>query len=302
LFALHDVSLGETFSAENVCTIRPGHGLPPKYLDEFLGRRAARAILCGAPLTWDLLALTMKTVATIEARTTSSRLPGKVLLPVLGKPLLDLLIERLRRVPQIDQVVVATTVNTGDDAIEDVARRLGAGCFRGSEEDVLDRVLRAARSHGADVIVEITGDCPLIDPPTVSRVIDTFRANRVDYCANILERTYPRGMDVQVFPTAVLAEVARLTNDPADREHVSLYIYNHPERFRLLNVTSGLPAGAADLRLTVDTPQDFEQIRRIYEDLYPVKPDFVLSDILALFERQPELRELNRHVAQKLVR
>jgi spore coat polysaccharide biosynthesis protein SpsF len=221
---------------------------------------------------------------------------------VLGKPLLELLIERLRRVPLLDHIVVATTVNGTDDAIEHLALRLGVGCYRGNEEDVLDRVLRAARSRGADLIVEITGDCPVIDPATISRVIEAFRSNQVDYCSNVLERTYPRGMDVQVFPVAVLEAVARLTSDPTDHEHVSLYIYNHPERFRLLNVASGLPVAAATLRLTVDTPKDFDLIRQIYEELYPVKPDFGLSDILALFERRPELPDLNREIQQKPVR
>src|SRR5262249_27278542 len=153
-------------------------------------------------------------------------------------------------------------------------------------------VLWAARNVHADVIVETTGDCPLIDSGTVTRVIDTFLSSNVDYCSNILELTYPRGMDVQVFPLAVLEEVARLTDDPVDHEHVSNYIYEHPERFRLLNVTSNLPLDAASLRLTVDTPDDFEVVKRVFETLYPTKPDFALHDILALFERQPELAEI----------
>jgi spore coat polysaccharide biosynthesis protein SpsF len=244
----------------------------------------------------------MRIVATIQARMRSSRLPGKVLLPVVGKPLLELMIERLRRVSALDAIVVATTVDASCDPIEALARRLGVGCFRGSEEDVLDRVLQAARAAGADLIVETTGDCPLIDPLTVQRVVESFLAHEVDYCSNILTRTYPRGMDVQVFPTTVLEEVARLTGDQADREHVSLYIYEHPERFRLLNVESGLPREAAELRLTVDAPEDFELIKAIYEALYPADPAFGLREILALFAQRPGLRELNRHVLQKAVR
>src|SRR5690606_32345436 len=111
----------------------------------------------------------------------------------------------------------------------------------GSEEDVLARVLGAAQGAGADLIVETTADCPLIDPGVIDQLLDTFRTNKVDYCANVLAPTYPRGLDAQVFPTSVLADVASRTNDPADREHVSLYIYEHPERYRLLNVASGLP-------------------------------------------------------------
>ena len=244
----------------------------------------------------------MKIVCTIEGRMHSSRLPGKVMLPILGRPMLELMIERLRRAPQIDEIVIATTDDPSCEPIAELAARVGVGCFRGSEEDVLDRVLQAARSAAADVIVETTGDCPVIDPAVVSEVIETFRKSDVDYCANVLDRTYPRGMDVQVFPTRALAEVAGLTDDPADHEHVSLYIYEHPERYRLLNVKSDLPPDVADLRLTVDTPEDFRLVTEIYERLYPTKPDFGLSDIVKLFERNPELREINREIHQKAVR
>lgn len=240
----------------------------------------------------------MKIVCTIEARMRSRRLPGKVLRPVLGRPLLELMIERLRRARRIEEIVVATTVDPSCQPIEDLAHRLGVGCYRGSEDDVLDRVLQAAKSVNADLIVETTGDCPLIDPATIDRVIETFLASDVDYCANVLERTYPRGMDVQVFPTAVLEEAARRTQDPSDREHVSLYIYQRPERFRLLNVAYERPE-SADLRLTVDTPEDFALIQRVYEALYRDKPDFDLADILRLMDARPELREINAEIRQK---
>lgn len=244
----------------------------------------------------------MRIVATIEARMTSSRLPGKVLRPVLGRPLLARMIERLRRVWQLDQVMVATTVNASDDPIAKLAAELGVGCFRGSEEDVLGRVLGAARAAGADLIVETTGDCPLIDPAVIDQVIATFRANDVDYCANVLKPSYPRGMDVQVFPTEILARVDRLTADPADREHVSLYIYEHPEQFRLLNVASGLRPADAEHRLTVDTPDDLELVRQIFERLYPENPTFGLAEILDVLRADPVLATLNRHVTQKAVR
>jgi spore coat polysaccharide biosynthesis protein SpsF len=243
----------------------------------------------------------MNIVCTIQARMSSTRLPGKVMLPILGRPMLELMIERLRRVKQINAVVVATTTDQSCDVIESLAHRLGVGCYRGSEEDVLDRVLQASRAAKADVIVETTGDCPVIDPEAIDRVIDTFLVSDVDYCSNILERTYPRGMDVQVFPLAVLEQVATLTQDPADHEHVSLYIYRHPERFRLRNVSSGLLPEAAQLRLTVDTQDDFELIKRIYEHLYRDKPDFGLADILDLCRQHPELTALNQHVQQKVV-
>lgn len=244
----------------------------------------------------------MKTVITIEARMRSTRLPGKVLKPVLGRPLLALMIERMQQVWQADQIVVATTDNRADDPIADLAQQLGVGWFRGSEDDVLDRVLKAAQSVNADLIVEMTGDCPLADPLIVDQMIGIFKTNSVDYCANVLTRTYPRGMDTQVFPVKVLAQVSELTQDPTDHEHVSLYIYNHPEHFRLLNVVSGYPLDVADLRLTVDTPEDFELIQAIYHELYPVNPRFNLSNILDLFKRRPELKMVNQNIQQKHIR
>jgi spore coat polysaccharide biosynthesis protein SpsF len=244
----------------------------------------------------------VKTVAIVQARMSSSRLPGKIMRPVVGRPLLELLVERLKRARRVDEVVIATTTNDGDDLVESLTQRLGIGCFRGSEHDVLDRVLRAAHAAQADVIVEITGDCPLIDFEVIDDLVDVYQRNDYDYVANILTRTYPRGLDTQVFATSVLEEVARLTNDPADHEHVSLYIYEHPERFKLHNVESGLPKEFWDLRLTVDTAEDFELVRRIYEELYSVNPAFTLKDLIELFQRQPELRGINQHIRQKAVR
>lgn len=244
----------------------------------------------------------MKVVCTIEARLAATRLPRKVLLPVAGKPMLELMIERLQRARTLDEVVIATTDRPGDDAIEELGQRLGVGTFRGSEEDVLARVLGAARAYEADLIVETTGDCPLIDPAIVDKVVADYRIGGADFVSNILPYTTPRGTDVRVFSTAALARVDELTHDPADREHVSLYFIERPNEYRLRNVETALPAFAADLRLTVDTPEDLELIRRIFEDLYPVKPDFTLSDVLELLQGRPELIELNRHVQQKRVR
>jgi spore coat polysaccharide biosynthesis protein SpsF len=243
-----------------------------------------------------------KIACIVEARMRSTRLPGKVLKPILGRPMLALLVERLGRVRQIDAIVIATTENSADDCIAALAQQLGVQSYRGSEDDVLGRVLGAARSVHADLIVEVTGDCPLIDPGVIDQLIATYKTNLTDYCANVLSRTYPRGMEAQVFSVDVLARAADSTQDPIDREHVSLYIYEHPDTFRLLNVASGLPPHAAELRLTVDTQEDFDLILRIFETLYPDNPGFSLMDILALFERQPELRAINQSVQQKAIR
>ena len=244
----------------------------------------------------------MKTVAIIEARMTSTRLPGKILLPILGKPMLELLIERLKRAKLIDQIVVATTHNPSDDVVEKLTQRIRVGCFRGSEDDVLDRVLCAARANEADVIVEITADCPLIDPSVLDQVIRIYETKNVDYVSNILKRTYPRGMETQVFSTAVLENVARLTQDPVDHEHVSLYIYEHPETFTVFNVASDLPEKYRDIRLTVDTVEDFQLINAIYELLYPQNPTFTLTDIINLLGKRKDLLEINQNIQQKQVR
>lgn len=243
----------------------------------------------------------MRFVATIEARMTSSRLPGKVLKETTGRPMLELMVERLRRVPLLDQIVIATTTNATDDPVETLARRLGIGWFRGSEEDVLARVLGAAHAHEADVIVELTGDCPLIDPAIVTRCIEDYRTGGADYVANVLERTYPIGMDTQVFATKILEDVARRTDDTTDHEHVSLYIYRHPELYRLRNLTASAALHDPELRLTLDTPADFELIDSIFRHFLPTKPDFDLADILALLKQQPALRALNSHVQHRRV-
>ena len=243
----------------------------------------------------------MKTVATIEARMTSTRLPGKVLMPVMGKQMLEYMIERVRRVSELDEIIVATTINDTDQPIVDLAERLGVGCFRGSENDVMGRVLSAAQYYEADVIVELTGDCPLIDPDVISSVIRCFSQGEADYASNVPIRTYPIGMETQVFPTSILADAASMTQDPTDREHVSLYIYSHPERYHIVTVHSGLPKRWHGIRLTLDTVEDFELINEIFKTLYPSNPQFTLRDILALLRSKPELLELNNNVAKKPV-
>jgi len=244
----------------------------------------------------------MKVVAIIEARMASTRLPGKTLAPIMGRPMLALLIERLARSHLVQQIVVATTDRPEDVAIQQVAERLKAGCFRGSSEDVLDRVLRAAQEFKADLIVEVTGDCPLIDPAIVDQVVQKALETGCDYVGNFPHRTYPRGLEVRAFPTKTLAEVATLTSDPADREHVSLYIYEHPDQYKVMYIESGLPERWREARLTVDTTEDLEVVRTVFENLYPENPNFGLVDIIGFLERKPEILEINRQTRDKPVR
>jgi spore coat polysaccharide biosynthesis protein SpsF len=242
-----------------------------------------------------------RVVCTIEARMTSSRLPGKVLLPVLGRPLLEHMVERLRRSRRIDAIVLATTAEAASDPLEALAAELGIGCFRGSEDDVLARVLGAAQASGADIIVETTGDCPLIDPTWLDVVVDAYLGDGgCDFCSNTLTETFPRGTDVRVFSTEALAEVAQATQDPADREHVSLYFWTHPERYHLREVRSPDPT-LGSLRLTVDTPEDLALVRAVFERLYPQSPAFGLDEIATLLREHPEIRALNASIQQKAV-
>jgi spore coat polysaccharide biosynthesis protein SpsF len=239
--------------------------------------------------------------ATIEARMSSTRLPGKVLLDAAGKPMLERMIERVRRVPSLDGIVIATTSNPGDDPIVELAQRLEVGIFRGSEDDVMSRVLGAAQSHGVDVIVELTGDCPVIDPLLIERVIEAYLASGADYCSNVLTRSYPIGMDTQVFGTHILADAFSRTDDPSDREHVSLFIYRHPELYRLHNVLADPRHRKPDLRLTLDTHEDLRLLRAVFDQLLPAHPDFGLDDILDLLQRRTDLQELNAHVEHRWV-
>lgn len=231
----------------------------------------------------------------------SSRLPGKVLAQVDGKPMLERMIERLKHAPSLSEIVIATTQNTSDDAVEELARRLKVGIWRGSEDDVLSRVLDAAQAHGADVIVELTGDCPLIDPAIVERVIDQYKALGADYVSNVLKRSYPIGMDTQVFATSILADVARRTSDPADREHVSLFIYRHPELYSLANVEADSFSHRPELRLTLDTAEDLEVIRKIFLALLPRGPSFSLHEILKFLDAHPATAAINAQVQHRHV-
>ena len=232
---------------------------------------------------------------------TSTRLPGKVLLDAAGKPMLERMVERVRCVPSLDGIIIATTTNACDDPIVELAERLGVGAFRGSEGDVMSRVLGAAQAHGVDIIVELTGDCPVIDPMLIERVIQAYHESGADYCANILTRSYPIGMDTQVFGTHILADAFRRTDDPSDREHVSLFIYRHPELYSLHNVLSDDRHRLPDLRLTLDTPEDLPLLRGVFEGLLPQNPDFNLDDILNLLQERPELREANAHIEHRWV-
>jgi len=244
----------------------------------------------------------MNIIATIEARMASSRLPGKILKEAVGKPLLELMVERVRKSKLLNNVVVATTVESSDDVTEKACQKMGVNCFRGSNDDVLERVLKAAQTYKADLIVELTGDCPLLDPIQMDRVIQYYLDHSFDYVSNFRDRLFPRGTETQVFSVKVLEDVARRTQDAADHEHVSLFIYEHPEIYKLGGVSAELFYNRPDLRLTVDTPLDYELIQTVFERLYPKNNEFTLKDVINLLDSEPALKVLNQQIQQKPVR
>jgi spore coat polysaccharide biosynthesis protein SpsF len=240
----------------------------------------------------------MKIVATIEARMTSSRLPGKVLMPVLGKPMLYYLVLRLRAVPSIDTIVLATTSNATDDPLEAFATETGIACFRGSEDDVMQRVVDAAESTAADMVVEITGDCPIIDPEIVEQTIRMFKAHDADYVGNAQVRSYPDGMDVQVFRLNTLKRSAALTIDRLDREHVTLHIRNHPELFSHVHLVAPPEIHWPELGLTLDEKADYELLKRIIEH-FEDAPLFTCLDVVRLLRDRPEWIAINQSIQRK---
>lgn len=239
----------------------------------------------------------MKTLIIVQARMTSTRLPGKVLLPLAGEPMLTRLIERLRRVHRADGILVATTTNTSDDPIAELCALLGVPCHRGSEYDVLSRYAEAARLHGADVVVRITSDCPLIDPALIDQVILAYEDGSSDYVSNMLPPTWPYGMAVEVFSAAALDQAHTEATQVAEREHVTPFLYWHPERYRLRNVAS--PVNLSHHRWTVDTPEDYALVSRLFDHLMPTRPTFTQADVLALLEQHPDWIAINQHIQQK---
>jgi spore coat polysaccharide biosynthesis protein SpsF len=253
----------------------------------------------------------MKTTAIIQARMQASRLPGKVLLDIAGQPMLTNVIERTSRAKSVNQVIVATTTDASDDPVEALCQMQGVFCYRGSMYDVLDRYYQASRACNTDVIVRITADCPIIDPSVIDKTVYTFlgTTNAIsnslfslpyDFVANRLpppwKRTYPIGLDTEVCSSEGLALAWTEARLPHQREHVMPFFYEQPERFRILLVNHDLDYGS--LRWTVDTPEDLELVRQIF-GYFPGRNDFSWLEVLALFERHPELAEINRRILHK---
>lgn len=246
----------------------------------------------------------MKIVAIIEARMGSSRLPGKMMMDVAGRPALARVFERLGRSQKLNQIVLATTTDPEDDVLEVLARDEGLEVFRGSVDDVLARLAGAARSVNADVVVEVTGDCILLDWQLIDEAIDIYLQGTYKFVTNILPDswTYPQGVDVFVFGAKDLYEAEQFADDVACRENPALYIQENPERYTPYVMKAPAHFTEPHWRFQLDYEEDLAFIRRIYEALQGKKPDFDLKDIFALIAENPELPQINIHMEEKAMR
>lgn len=241
-----------------------------------------------------------KIVCIIQARTGSSRLPNKIFLDLEGKKVLGRVIERVRDSKLINKIVIASPDKQEDDVIEEYVKENypEVGIYRGSENDVLDRYYKAAEKFKADIVIRITSDCPLMDAVVIDKVIQSFLDKDVDYASNVLvERNYPRGLDIEVFSFKALERIWQEAMDDDDREHVTLYLRKHPEIFSTYSVLNG--KDYSEYRLTLDQEEDYKLISLIYKRLLPQKENFGLLDIISLLEKESELSEINKNVEQK---
>lgn len=233
-------------------------------------------------------------LAVLQARTSSRRLPGKVLEPIGGEPMLCRQIERVRRAANLDALVVATSTDPADDPVARLGESMALPVHRGSLDDVLDRVHGAALAHDADHVVRLTGDCPLSDPAVIDACIELHRAGGHDYTSNVHPPTWPDGLDVEVVTRDALEQAWCEASIPVEREHVTWFIHQRPGRFRIGNLVCD--TNRSDLRWTVDEPEDLELVRAIHNELYdPADPVFGTDAILALLRQRPDLAAINSH-------
>jgi|UPI000646C3D4 spore coat polysaccharide biosynthesis protein SpsF len=233
-------------------------------------------------------------LAILQARMSSSRLPGKVLAPLAGAPMILRQIERLRRTRTLERIVVATSTRADDDPLAQAVTAAGVPVHRGDLDDVLGRFIGALDAFGpVETVVRLTADCPLADPDVIDATIDRFHETGADYVSNVAEpRTFPKGLDVEVMKAAALRRAASETADPYDREHVTPYLYRHPERFRLAAYAQATGEGEGEVRWTVDRPDDLVFVRAVYDALYPITPAFSSADVRALVRDRPDLATL----------
>ena len=236
-------------------------------------------------------------IAILQARMGSSRLPNKVLRKIKGKTLLELYINRVKQSRLIDKIVIATTTRSGDDAIKEIASKLGIECFRGSENDLLDRYYQCAKKYHADVVVRFTPDDPFVDYQVVDKAVQIFKDNQVDFVTNHFHPTYPEGLDIEIYSIDALEKSWKEAKLLSEREHVFPYIQNHQDQFKIINFEQD--EDYSHLRWTIDYECDYEMTKAIYDYLYEKKPLFLQKDILELLENLPEISEINAHIERK---
>lgn len=239
----------------------------------------------------------MRIVAIIQARMGSTRLPGKILKKVNGRPLLSYQLERLQQSNYINDLVIATTIDEKDDLIVEFCKKNNILWYRGLEDDVLARYYETAKAFKADAIVRITSDCPIIDVQVVDKTIQYFLDNNYEYVSNTVERTYPRGLDTEVFTFEALEKAYKDAVRERDREHVTAYFYTNPDVFKIGSVRNEMDY--SKYRWTVDTEEDFQLINNIIEKLYSGNPKFTLHDTVKLMEANPDWFYINAHIEQK---
>ncbi len=236
----------------------------------------------------------MKVVALVQARMGSTRLPNKVMKPIGGIPMIELLLARLSKAKEVDQVVVATSVDDCNKPLVEHVRRLGYACEQGSERDVLDRFVQAGRAHQAEVVVRITGDCPLVDPGLVDDVVRRFKASGVQYFSNTNPPTYPDGLDIEVCTLRALEQASQETKEPFDREHVTPYL-RESGRFKTAAMRHRQDLSA--LRWTVDEPADFAVIEKVFQHFHP-RTDFTWIEVLSMQQQRPDIFSINEHLVR----
>lgn len=230
-----------------------------------------------------------RTVGVLQARMSSSRLPGKVLKPLFGHPMIIQQLERIQRATTLSDVIVATSIDSTDDVLVDALVGRGYEVVRGPLDDVLARFLGVIDRAQPDNVVRMTADCPLICPSVIDLVVRSFHESDADYASNTLTPTYPDGLDVEIFSAAAMRELAKLDLDHHEREHVTLGIYRRPERFALRNVADPTGADRSDLRWTVDTIEDFDFVQALYAHIFVANREFDYLDILEIIEQHPDL-------------
>lgn len=234
----------------------------------------------------------MRTVAIIQARMGSTRLPGKVAKRIVGMPMLEHMLRREKMSRTVDDVVVATTNKSEDDTVEVMAKACGVSVYRGNEHDVLDRYYQAAKEAKADIVVRVTGDCPLHYGDIIDETVKHFLAAKVDYGRS--PSNYPEGLDTEVFTFAALERAWREAKLPSEREHVTPYLYTHPELFVCDSEWTPAQGEFQGMHWSVDTPQDFAFVTKIFDALYPRNPKFKKEEVLALLQKHPEWLDFNK--------